>query len=183
MMEATFDGQLDSLKWRIAFNCTPHTSPPCCVYSRTGSGFSWFHATAFIFEIHYPVKIYRFIASRYLTTSWRIQYEGIEFPVPSQQNIDEVLFSARERVERCHNTEIPVAFTPPRGPPPKNTSKILRSWYERGPKKKKKRVMILFYVVWRTTKPSSTIYVRYSKKRFRKDAMEMVVRSAAVIIL
>lgn len=49
------------------------------------------------------------------------------------------MHNAKRKVESGDSLQIPVALAAPRGRPPKNASKRLRSWYERGPQSKKKR--------------------------------------------
>lgn len=140
MMEATVKSQTDASVLRhVKFSNSDQTPPLCCAYSRSSQGFPCLHGVAVICEKHGSVNVHKFVEARHLTQTWRSQYDGVEWESPNQHEIDEVMRSARKQVDSDQTLQIPVALPPPRGRPPKNASKRLRSWYERGAAQKRRR--------------------------------------------
>ena len=75
----------------------------------------------------------------WLTSTWKSQYDGIEFHAPSQSEGRQLFKNAEVDLHNGKKLQVPKAIPPPRGRPPKNAGKRLRSFYELGPCKKRKR--------------------------------------------
>lgn len=140
MMEATVTSRRDGSQIRrVIFTGVEQTPPACCVYSRSGDGFPCWHGAAVICRKHNAASVYKYVSTRHLTAAWQKQYEGVEFQLPSQAQVDELMTSARQKVLSGSSVKIPLAIPPPRGRPPKNAGARLKSWYERGPDAAKRR--------------------------------------------
>lgn len=139
-MEATVVSYRDATQTRrVIFTAEEYIPPACCAYSRCGDGFPCLHGVAVICKKHGANSIYKYVARRHLSSSWKAQYENVDFRLPSQLEIDQVMDEARKKVARGEALQVPVALPPPRGRPPKNASKRLKAWYERGSSHSKRR--------------------------------------------
>lgn len=78
------------------------------------------------------INLHRFVDERHLEKTWKTQYTDIDFHVPEQAGIDLVLVTAQSSIENKTDLRLPVAICSPRGRPPKDPSKRVRSWYESG---------------------------------------------------
>lgn len=140
MMEATVASQRDATQIRrVIFSGQEQTPPACCAYSRSGDGFPCWHGVAVICQKHGAQYVHNYVAERHLTKTWKAQYEGVEYNIPSQESIDRIFITAARLAENEESVQIPVALAPPRGRPPKDASRRLKSWYEKGGSHLKKR--------------------------------------------
>ena len=132
-MEALVSSRTDAtIQRRVIFSTESQTPPTCCAYSQKGDGFPCWHAVADICVKHGSLNVHRFIHERHLTAAWKKEYEEIEFPVPLQVDIDAVMATAAASMDGGTDLKLPVAIRPPRGRPPKDAPKRLRSFYESG---------------------------------------------------
>lgn len=140
MMEATVASQTDpTVRRRVVISSEEHVPPSCCSYSQARNGLPCYHGVAVICEKYGTMNLFKFISKRHLTTEWKKQYEGIDFDVPNEADIEEVFAGARRLVETGGNIHIPLAIAPPRGRPFKEAGRRKRSWFERGPSRKRRR--------------------------------------------
>lgn len=116
------------------------------MYSQSGKGFSFLHGVVVIGEKHGYVNLSRLIAENHLKSSWSSQHNGVYFELSIQKLVDGVIPEDRDRVNSGLNIRVPVAIPVPKGRPPKNCSKILRSWNEKGSSEKKRGNMTVPYV-------------------------------------
>lgn len=138
-MEATVTSRLDPTKTRRVVLSSAGTIPSCCAYACNGGGFPCLHGVAVLSEKHGSINLHRYVESRNLTASWKQQYDTVQFNLPSQTDMDNVIIEAAHLVAMKQNLHIPVALPPPRGRPSTNTGTRKRSWYERGPDLPNKR--------------------------------------------
>lgn len=139
-MEATVRSFTDgSVCRRVVLSRTPQTVPECCAYSKDDSGFPCLHGVAVLAEKYGATNLHRFVHSRHLTKQWKLQYNGVSFPLPIQSDIDAVFTTAKTLVSTGNCIEVPKAIPPPRGRPTKNTGKRKKGWFEQGPSVQKKR--------------------------------------------
>ena len=115
------------------------TPPSCCVWSKNGDGLPCYHGCAVIREKHGNMNVHKFVAYRHTTEAWKELYEGLEFPLPPQNEIDDAMIQAELLVASGNALHGPKALPPPRGRPVKNAGIRKRSWYEQGPSGNTKR--------------------------------------------
>lgn len=140
MMEATVSSHSDpTIRRHVVINASPHTPPTCCSFSKLKVGIPCYHGAAVICEKHGSVNMFQFIAERHLTAAWKKQYEGLDFKLPSEDKIEKVYAEAHLLVSNGDNLSIPLAIAPPRGRPVKEAGKRRKSWFERGPSRKRRR--------------------------------------------
>lgn len=109
MVETTVSCIQDATKTRnVVIRDKKFTPPICCAKSRNGDGFPFFHSDAVACKKYCSVNMYKFVAARHLTESWRAQYDHIEYQILSQCAIDEVLASARQLVSCGTTVTVPV---------------------------------------------------------------------------
>ena len=125
--------------YRSELSREPHTPPVCCAYSRMGHGFPCYHGVAVILQKHGSGSLYKFIAERHLTSTWRATHEGANYPVPAQYAVDEVEMAAKQDILSGNYVRCPKARAPPRGRPSKNAGKRHQNFMERGTGSKQKR--------------------------------------------
>lgn len=140
-MEATVLSRKDASQRRhVVLSTSDHTPPSCCSFSKLGDGFPCLHGVAVICEKYGSVNLHKFIAPRHISSSWKRQYENVNFTVPPQDKIDNVIQSAKRLVAMKQNLQIPKALPPPRGRPSKDAGIRRKSWFENGPSEKRRRV-------------------------------------------
>lgn len=128
MMEATAVRQVEaSLTREILFTKIPQTQPTCCAYSRIGRDISRWHGTSVISHKHGYVNLYKLPAEKYLTSTWKRQYQNISFDVSAQHEMEVVMMKAKKTSKGPDAMNIHVALAPPRRCPHKNASKTTRS--------------------------------------------------------
>jgi hypothetical protein len=81
----------------------------------------------------------KFVAERHTTKAWKKLYENLEYNLPAQSDVDDVMVTAKKLVLDGNNIQIPKALAPPRGRPSKDSGKRKRCWFEQGPSYKKNR--------------------------------------------
>ncbi len=124
---------------RVVLSPLPQTPPSCCAYSRTGDGLPCLHGVAVICHKHGASNVHKFIDDRHLSIHWKALYEGKEFLLPPQHEVDNVILAAKRHVLSGDYLQSPKALAPPRGRPVKNAGVRKRAWYEQGAAQTKKR--------------------------------------------
>ena len=139
-MKATVTSLTDrSVRRLMILKEDPSETPQCCAYSKMNTGIPCLHGIAVLSEKYGASTLYKFIHPRHLTTAWKEQYEGLDFQLPVQSDVDSVVRAAKRSVVKGRNLQVPKALPPPRGRPVKGTVKRKKAWYERGPDARKKR--------------------------------------------
>lgn len=88
---------------------------------------------------HEPGLLHSFSSTRYLATTWCQQYSNVEYSVLLQPEIDKIMDSAQsDNHSKCH-LSVPIDVAHPCSRASTDGSLRLKSWYERGSDKKKKR--------------------------------------------
>ena len=126
-----------ALRRRVVLSQFRNTPPQCCAYSQTGSGFPCNHGAAVILEKHGAANMHKFISKRHLTGVWKEMYEGLEFRMPQQHEVDAVMLEAQKKVDSGEYLRNPKALPPPRGRPHKDAGARKKTWYETGTTKNK----------------------------------------------
>ena len=140
-MEATVASQHNGTVLRLVrLSNNSQTPPSCCAYSTNGSGIPCWYGVAVLLEKYGPSNLYRFIEARHLTSAWVMQYANVEYSLPSQARVDDILLNAKKLVGTKENLQIPKALPPPRGRPVQRAGRRRKTWYEKGSEAKKKRV-------------------------------------------
>lgn len=112
----------------------PQTPPSCCSYStEDDKNFPCYHAAAAIIDKHGVSSLHKFVSERNTTSTWKLQYEGLDFKLPSTADYEDVLLRAKMLVEEGRGAHRAHALLPPRGRPSGNTGTRHKSWFEQGP--------------------------------------------------
>lgn len=99
-IKATVQSFVDSPLLRHVVICSKVQVPPsCCQYSQSGDGFHCYHSAAVLSEKYGAMNIWKFIAVRHLTSTWKEQYFNISCTVPAQHKVDSVIMAARTLVD------------------------------------------------------------------------------------
>ena len=71
--------------------------------------------------------------------TWKPQYDGVEFRLPSHAALDQAFAKAKQLVANGENLQIPKAVVPPKGRRCLNAGKRKKTFYEGGPAARSKR--------------------------------------------
>jgi hypothetical protein len=127
----SFNGGRDR---HVIFSELSQTPPSCCSFAELfDRNYPCYHGTAAIVEKHGANRLHLFIAPRNLTATWKSQYAGAVFAMPSTADLDSIVQTARNAVATGTATQAPAALPPPRGRPPKDAGTRRKGWYEQGP--------------------------------------------------
>ena len=111
----------------------PQTPPICCSFAEAGGGEICYHSAAAIIDKHGVGNLYKFVNRRDLTSTWKEQYAGLDFELPSTADIEDALLRAEAEVDAGTGVCRARALLPPRGRPTTDAGVRLQPWCERGP--------------------------------------------------
>jgi hypothetical protein len=138
-MEWNVSSRTGVRSYHVVLSAVPQTPPTCCAYSQVDDGFLCYHGAAVVSAKHGTRCLHKFIAQRHLTEAWQDMYDGVQFRVPEQWEIDEVILAAKESVESGTGLKPPKALYAPRGAPGKEAGKRKEDWLQKGAGNKKRK--------------------------------------------
>ena len=172
-MEATVASRSDGFQLRhVCISTEPQTPPSCCAYSINGDVFPCLHGVEVLCEKYGAVNLHKFIHVRHVSSAWKRQYNGVNFTVPPQHKIGEILTAARSLVESKKNLQIPLALQPPRGRPSKDAC-VQRIGMRKDHLRSDRELIFSLCVAHLRTKLTSVIFVSCLKSRTKKLSSKM----------
>lgn len=116
----------------VVFTSEHQTWPSLCSYSTVRDGFPCLYGVILIFQRWGVVSLHKYISFWNLSSTWKLQYQGVSFGLPLRVDLDRVIIRTKHLVASLQSMRITVAPAPPHGRQVKQFEKNSRYWSAKG---------------------------------------------------